>query len=122
MWKCTNEIRNDKDTILFKSGNTYEEGDDRGDTENPDGIAICLFDETGNRTYLFDKQVTNNFVEVNKKHINVSTDDFIELLKIVSGISSTAKKTDNQKSMYDIKSDEISQEKISALISKYRTK
>lgn len=60
--------------------------------------------------------------EDDKVPINVSTDDFIELLKIVSGVSSTAKNTDNQKSMYDIKKDEINQKKIHSLISKYGTK
>jgi len=51
----------------------------------------------------------------------VSTSDFIELLKIVKGISSTATRTDNEKSMYDINANEDRQKKLSSLINKYHS-
>ena len=64
MWKCKNDIKDESDKLLFKAGKTYKEGDDRGDCEGPDEIAICLYDETGYKTYLFNGQVTNNFTEI----------------------------------------------------------
>jgi len=63
MWKCLNNVI-ESDKIIFRAGNVYEEGDDRGDIVNPDDIAICLFNDTGNRSYLFGKQVFDNFVEI----------------------------------------------------------
>jgi len=64
-WKCKNEVQNEEGVVLFKPDIVYEEGDDRGDCDSPDEIAICLFNESGGRTYLFDNQVTENFIEIN---------------------------------------------------------
>jgi len=55
----------------------------------------------------------------NKDITNVSTDDFVELLKMVSAISSTATKTDILKSMSDINANESRQKRISELLKKY---
>ena len=68
----------------------------------------------------------NEEQNINKQEGNgvlpcVSTSDFIELLNIVKGISSTATRTDNEKSMYDINANENRQKKLSALIDKYHS-
>lgn len=68
----------------------------------------------------------NEAEKVNKPRGNgvlpcVSTSDFIELLNIVKGISSTATRTDNEKSMYDINANKDRQKKLSALIAKYHS-
>jgi len=67
-WKCKNIVKNEEGVVLFKPDIVYEEGDDRGDCDSPEDIAICLFDETGNRTYLFNDQVTNNFTEISEMY------------------------------------------------------
>lgn len=53
---------------------------------------------------------------------NIESCDFIELLKIVKTISNTATKTDNQKGVYDIRGNELNQEKLSILLHKYEDK
>ena len=62
-WRCDNQINDEDGKMLFKEQQVYEEGDDRGEVEEGD-IAICLFNELGYRTYLFNKQVIDNFTEL----------------------------------------------------------
>ena len=62
-WRCDNQINDEDGKVLFEEQQVYCEGDDRGDVEEGD-IAICLFNELGYRTYLFNEQVTNNFTEM----------------------------------------------------------
>ena len=62
-WRCDNQINDEDGRVLFEEQQVYGEGDDRGDVKNG-GIAICLFNELGHRTYLFDEQVTDNFTQL----------------------------------------------------------
>jgi len=64
-WLCNVQINDEDGRILFEEQQTYGECDDRGDVED-DEIAICLFNELGYRTYLYNRQVTDNFTEINK--------------------------------------------------------
>lgn len=77
MWRCLNNIIISGNTI-FKAGNVYEEGDDRGDCEKPDDMAICLFDETGNRSYLYNAQIFDNFVEIELTNEEMEIVDIIK--------------------------------------------
>jgi hypothetical protein len=72
-WKCINDIYNEKDVILFFENVSYEEQDDRGES---DDIAICLCDELGIKQYLVDQFVRNNFIEELDEE-----PDVVELLK-----------------------------------------
>ena len=63
-WICLNQINDEDGKVLFEEQQTYAEADDRGETED-DSIAICLFNELGYRTYLYGRQVTDNFIEQN---------------------------------------------------------
>jgi len=62
-WRCDNQINDEDGKMLFEEQQTYGEADDRGDVEDGE-IAICLFNELGYRTYLFNEQVTDNFTKI----------------------------------------------------------
>jgi hypothetical protein len=62
-WRCDNQVNDEDGKVLFEEQQVYGEGDDRGEVEDGD-IALCLFNELGYRTYLFNEQVTDNFTEI----------------------------------------------------------
>ena len=60
-WKCSNDIFDENNRLLFVKDKLYWEQDDRGESED---IAICLCDEFGAKRYLVDEFVRNNFNEI----------------------------------------------------------
>lgn len=70
MWQCVNEIKNDKNVVLFKSQSGYEEGDDRGDTDGTDSHIFITPDQEKSRRKLHKMIVSHpHFKNINESWI-----------------------------------------------------